>query len=166
MMAALAVAAGVVRVRRRHRHRRPSRPGVGHLVDQASLLELAVRGGMTLHAALRWCRAQLHPALGDEIEAVLRAATITGLSEALHTASGPSADLFRALARAVETGAALEATIAAVRERLEADAAADLAARMQRLPVKLVVPLALLMLPGLVLMLAVPALIDALSRFG
>lgn len=165
MIVAVAVAA-VIGHRGRFRRARLAPPAVEHLVDQASLLELAVGAGMSLHASLRWSQPHLHPVLGRETGTVLRGAAIGGLADGLRSATGPSAGLFRVLARSVETGAAIESTIVAFREQLEATAAAEAAKRLQRLPVKLVVPLALLMLPGLILMAAVPALIDALSRFG
>ena len=74
--------------------------------------------------------------------------------------------LLAPLARPAETGAALGPVLHKLIDDLEAEQLAAIEARLQRLPVKLVIPLALLMLPGLLLMIVAPALLDVLGRFG
>lgn len=164
MTAAFVVALVVVSLR----HGRPVRRrpvGPADLVDQATLLGLGVAGGMNLRSALEWSGRYLHPDLAATTATVLRTGQLHGLSDGLRSAEGVAVDLFRSLARAVDSGAALGQTIAAHREVLEAERVADLEANLQRLPVKLLFPLALLMLPGLVVMIAAPALLDAVARF-
>jgi tight adherence protein C len=146
--------------------RRPRRalPGAGDLIVLATLVSLGLDAGMAPGAAIAWSRPYLHPALAGEVTAVARRARLDGLTVGLRSAVGFGSDLFAALARAVETGAALTPVLDAYREGLAADARAQAEARLRRLPVKLVFPLALLMLPGLVLIVSGPALIDVLGR--
>ena len=131
-----------------------------------TLVSLGLDAGMTPAAAIGWARPYTHPALATVVTAVTRRAHLDGLATGLRSAVGPGSGLFGVLARAVETGAALAPVLDAYQERLEADARARSEARLRRLPVKLVFPLALLMLPGLVLMVTGPALIDVFGRFA
>lgn len=141
-------------------------PNAVAVADLSALLGLAVDGGMSLHESLRWSADFADASLRSELRLVLRKASHLGLARALRDAGGPAASLLRSLARPFDTGAAVAPVLVGLRERLEAEHLADVEARLQRLPVKLVLPLALLMLPGLLLMIVAPALIDALGRFG
>lgn len=145
---------------------RERRTGARELVDQATLIGLGVASGMNLYAALEWSRRYIHPILAAETQQVLRIARLRGLGDGLRSADGTGATLFRGLARSVDSGAAVGHTIAAHREGLEADHVAEFEARLQRLPIKLLFPLALLMLPGLVVMTAAPALLDVIDRLS
>lgn len=165
MTAAVALAAAVLLWRRPRIGHRVPEPAPGDVMALATLLVLGLDAGMTVAKALRWARPFVHSALAIEVAAALRRARLEGLSAGLRSTSGRSAELFRSMALAVETGAEVSPVLEAHRERLAADANADATARLRRLPIKLVFPLALLMLPGLVLMVAVPALIEALGRF-
>ncbi len=165
-MISVALLMGLLIVLGRGRSARDSLPTVEDLVDQTTLLALALQGGMSLHSALAWSRGYVHSQLRRETEAVLRAAYRSGLAAALAKSEGESAPLFRLLARSATTGAAASFIVESYGEGLEADANAAFEARLQRLPVKLVAPLALLMLPGLVVMIAGPALVEVLSQFS
>lgn len=169
MIVALALAALVLATgSRRRRPKRPryrSQAATGDLVALVTLLALGLDAGMTPAAAIDWARPYTHPALGTALATVTRRARLDGLATGLRSAVGFGSDLFASLARAVETGAALAPVLDAYQERLHADAHAAAEARLRRLPVKLVFPLALLMLPGLVLMVSGPALIDVFGRF-
>jgi tight adherence protein C len=87
-----------------------------------------------------------------------------GLATALTEANGPTSRLFGVLARAQVTGSsAMDAVASYVEEdrrqrRVQAREAA------QRLPVKLTVPLALLILPGFVLLTIGPTVIATFDR--
>lgn len=166
MIPALGVALLIVSApsRRPGRRRRRARPAAGDLIVLATLVSLGLDAGMTPGAAIVWARPYLHPALASGVTAVTRRAHLDGLAVALRASVGFGSDLFSSLARAVETGAALAPVLDAYQEGLAADVRAQAAARLRRLPVKLVFPLALLMLPGLVLMVSGPALIDVLGR--
>ena len=149
--------------RSRPRRRQPH-PTTGDLIVLTTLVSLGLDAGMTPAAAIGWARPYVHPSLAVAVTAVTRRARLDGLATGLRSAVGVGSGLFGVLARAVETGAALSPVLDAYQERLEADARAEAEARLRRLPVKLVFPLALLMLPGLVLMVSGPALIDVLGR--
>ncbi len=146
--------------------RRIRRAGGDEVLELAMLVALGIDAGLNLSSSLTWVRPHVHPELGAQLGSVLRAARLTGLATQLRAAPGPAAKLLAQVGRAVETGAALGPTLDSFVEQLTAQQRAEAAARMQRLPVKLLFPLALLMLPGLVLMLAGPALIEVLGRFA
>ncbi|NND04434.1 MAG: hypothetical protein HKN91_16785 [Acidimicrobiia bacterium] len=121
---------------------------------------------MTLNAALRWSLGHADRSIRPGVDALIRDSTRLGLAGALRAAEGPAAVLLNALARPVSTGAAIGPVLAGLRDRLESEYVAGIEERLERLPVKLVLPLALLMLPGLLLMIVAPALINSLSRLG
>lgn len=165
MTLALLVAAWLVAVTRSP-PRSLRRPSPNAVVDLCALLTLAVDGGMSLHGALRWSTSFSDSSLRPGLLQVLRSAGSLGLARALRGAEGPAGTLLRSLARPVDTGAALGPVLVGMRDRLEAEHLGEVEARLQRLPVRLVLPLALLMLPGLLLMIVAPVLINALSRLG
>jgi pilus assembly protein TadC len=84
---------------------------------------------------------------------------VSGLVTALQYADDGLRPVVAQLARAQRSGASLSG---AVRKMLESELAADKARRIARartLPVRLMVPVTLLMLPGLVLALYAPSLL-------
>jgi hypothetical protein len=94
-----------------------------------------------------------------ELELVSRIATISGLSDAVLATDGEMRAVLSQLARAQRSGAALADT---VRSMIEADIAAERARRVARartLPVRLMIPITLLVLPGLVLLFYAPSLL-------
>jgi tight adherence protein C len=132
----------------------------------AELVGLGLGSGMNLLHSLEWASRYSAPALRQQVRGTLRRARLHGLASELRSTDGLPADLFGLLARAVETGAALGPVVDGFIDQLATQIRLDAAARAQRLPVKLLFPLALLMLPGLVLMVAGPALIDVFSRLS
>ena len=145
---------------------RPTRSKEFPLAHLAALLEVAVAGGLSVFGALREVAALVGGEAAAEVNAALRAARSVGLAEALQSNHGPLAPLLRPLARPVRTGAAAQPVLSGLRRSIEAQQLTDLEARLERLPVKLVFPLALLMLPGLLLMIVAPSLLDVFSRLG
>ena len=88
-----------------------------------------------------------------------RAATVSGLTAAVDECRGPIRGVLAQLARAQRSGSAVADT---VRSMLDADIAAERARRVESarsLPIRLMVPIALLVLPGMVLMLYAPSLL-------
>ncbi len=166
MTAALGIAVLIVLQRPRRLRLRRWRPRAssGDLMALATLVALGLDAGMTPAAAISWARPYAHPALAAAVTTLTRRAQLDGLAGGLRSVTGLGADLFAALARAVETGAALGPVLGAFQEQVQAEARAAAEARLRRLPVKLVFPLALLMLPGLVLIVSGPALIDLFGR--
>ena len=94
-----------------------------------------------------------------ELRLAARVATISGLREASLLMSGEMKGVLSQLARAQVSGAALGDT---VRSMIEADIAAEKARRVARsrsLPVRLMLPITLLLLPGLVLLIYAPSML-------
>jgi len=97
---------------------------------------------------------------------VARVATISGLSEAVVVAKGELRNVLSQLARAQRSGAPLAET---VRGMIEAQVAADKASRLARartLPVRLMIPITLLLLPGLVLLFYAPSLLSLFEELS
>jgi len=94
-----------------------------------------------------------------ELAMASRLATVNGLTAALEECHGPIRALMAQLARAQRSGSAVADT---VRSLLDADIAAERSRRLERarsLPVRLTIPLTLLVLPGMVLLLYAPSLL-------
>lgn len=132
----------------------------------ATLVALGLNAGMSPARAIASAARFAHPELAQEALTLGRQARLAGLSSALRSADGSSAPLFHTIARAAETGAPMADALRSFADRMRAEARLAAQVRMRRLPVKLVFPLALLMLPGLVLMVSGPALIEVLGRFA
>ncbi len=127
-------------------------------------LMVGAAAGLSLQAALEEARSGLETSDAAELDRVLRDARRRGLAAALQSATGGLAPLLRRLARAQISGAPLITSIeeyAAEERRLRKAEAVE---RAQKLPVKLTVPLALLILPGFLLLTAAPAAVGFLTR--
>ena len=159
--ASAAAIAARARLRRRRLREEAARGDVTLLAD---LVALGLRAGLGLLEALRRAAPLVAPGLAAEVEGVLRAAGRSGSEAALAAAGGRAARLYRLAARAAATGAPLaEAVEAFAAERRHADHARAVEAA-RRLPVRMLVPLALLILPGFVVLAVGPALLEALAR--
>ncbi len=142
--------------------------GEGATADVAVLAEmvgLGLSAGLSLTQALMAARPHVHPDLEREVDGVLRRAARGGLGHALAAANGYGRGLYVVTARAVVTGAPLAAAVDSfVREAVAEQRSARLEAA-RRLPVRLMLPLALLILPGFVLLTVGPTVLTALERF-
>ncbi len=135
--------------------------------DVAVLTEtigLGLSAGLTLGQALRAARAYVHPELERELDGLLRRAAQGGLAQALADSEGYGRGLYVVMARAVVTGAPLVTAVDGFARELVAERHTNLLAAAHRLPVKLMVPLALLILPGFVLLTVGPAVLASLQR--
>lgn len=166
MMAAVVVAALVLALRPRRVRVKAATPTGPDLETLATLVALALDAGMSPGRGIALAARFTHPQLAREALTLERRSRLAGLSAALRTADGSAAPLFRTMARAAETGAPSADALRSFAERLRAESRLAAQVRLRRLPVKLVFPLALLMLPGLVLMVSGPALIEVLERFA
>lgn len=147
---------------RRDRLVRPdTRAGLDHL---GQVLYVALSAGLPVAAALEFAAGEVGPAEASEVRSVLRAARNQGLAFALAGTDGPAAQLFAALARAQVTGSSAIKTVASFVDEERRDRRARAAEAAQRLPVKLTVPLALLILPGFVLLTIGPTVIGTVQR--
>jgi hypothetical protein len=160
LLSAVAAAAWSLHARRRSGEGEP----VGDLQALSGALVVGAAAGLSLQASLARARAAVGPRHGSELEDVLRSGRQIGLAAALARADGTASPLFGRLARAQVSGAPLAATVAAfaTEERDARRAVAIEAAR--KLPVRLTIPLALLVLPGFLLLTAGPAAVGSIQR--
>lgn len=164
-MTTFLVGLGIVAIARRARlaallpHRPPPEPDV---LEVAGLLSVGLHAGLSLPAALLAASDALGPPANAPLLRVVREGRLLGIGHALATTPGVLAELFRRLADAERTGAPLLGTIGAYEREREAEARAELVARARALPVRLAIPLTLLILPGAVLALLGPTVVDLL----
>ena len=130
----------------------------------ARSLLVALSGGLAPAAALRTARRSLTSALGGEVDRILRDSTRSGLAAALLSAEGAGGRLFRQLGAAHLSGAPMILTLTALAKDLHESARAEAVQRARKLPVKMVIPLSLLMLPGFLMLMAGPAVLPSFRR--
>lgn len=164
MAGVLAGAFLVHRARRLQRLRSAERAVSNDLILLGELVSLGLSAGLPFLGAASLAGSEMSGEVADEVRAVMRTSQLTGASVALAAASGHTAPLFRLVARAVATGAPLGAGVAGfVLDARRARQATRIAAA-KRLPVKLLVPLTLLILPGFVVLTLGPALLSGVER--
>lgn len=131
------------------------KPPVTRLVLLLLLVEL--RSGLSVLAALQHVSASLPD--HKDLRRVSRVATVSGLTASISHGGPDLRQVVAQLARSQRSGGSLSST---VRHLLEQDLAEERTRRLAKarsLPVRLMLPVTLLMLPGLVLMLYAPSLI-------
>ena len=149
----------------RARKTRLSPPGRAAGLDHlGQVLFIALSAGLPVAAALEFAASEVGPVEAAEVRRVLRTARRHGLSPALAAADGGAGRLFAVLARAQSTGASAVKAAASFVDEERKDRRAGAAEAAQRLPVKLTVPLALLILPGFVLLTFGPTVIATIQR--
>ncbi|HEY5727477.1 MAG TPA: type II secretion system F family protein [Acidimicrobiia bacterium] len=164
-VAAAALAWGGPKVRRIASRRRAAADVEDQVELLAELLAVGLSSGWGFSQALDWAGGRLNDPVRSEVAAVTRRMHHEGVA-ALDGAGGHAADLYRLVARALATGAPLvDAVDGFAADRMQMRRQRTLTAA-RRLPVILVFPLALLILPGFVLVTVAPALIAALERIG
>ncbi len=160
MMTTLVVLLGVVGIYTAKRRRSGGRtaphiPPPLRLVLIVLLVEL--RSGQSVLGALQRASAALPEHLG--LRRVTRVASVTGLTNAVGHAPVELRTVVSQLARAQTSGSSL---VGAVRRLLDDDLREERARRLARvraLPTRLMIPVALLMMPGAVLLLYGPSVI-------
>lgn len=121
------------------------------------LLLVGLRSGLSVLAALTEA-SQALPGY-TSLRTVSRVASVSGLVSAMPFADGRLRPVVAQLARAQRSGASLSGS---VRRMLESELAEDRSRRIARartLPVRLMIPVTLLMLPGLILLVYAPSLL-------
>ena len=139
---------------------RPRRPRAAPVPARLVLIVILIeiRSGRSVLAALHGAAVRLPG--HTELTRVARLAAVAGLSASIAAAPRDLRPILSQLARAQRSGASLTGT---VHRLIEADLADERAARMARarsLPARLMIPVTLLMLPGLVLLIYAPSLIS------
>lgn len=154
----LALAIGIVAKLGSLRRLRPISPPIRPVL---LVLLVELRAGRSTLAALQQA-ASVFPAHRD-LDLAARLATVKGLTSSVDDCRGEIRTLVAQLARAQKSGSAVAD---AVRSMLDADIAAERSRRLERarsLPIRLTIPITLLVLPGLVLLLYAPSLLRLFS---
>ncbi len=135
-------------------------------VALAELVGLGLSAGLSFVTALEAAGCEVGPPLADEVHDVIRRSRHRGIAAALEESGGAAQRLYLLAARATVTGAPVaDAVRAYVAEQRDDDRTRALATA-RRLPVQLLFPLALLILPGFMVLTVGPALLGALERLG
>lgn len=142
------------------------RDETGDVVVLADLLVLALTAGLSLRASFETARRHLGPGLASRVEDLLADMDRVGVAPALSSTEGSLADICRVAAGAAASGAPVAAAIAGFATTRRHMDHAERSAAARRLPVRLLLPLALLILPGFVVLAVGPALLQALARLG
>jgi tight adherence protein C len=132
----------------------------------ADLVVLAVGAGLSLRAAVGEAAVHVVPDLRIEAEELMTAMDRDGVGPALALAGGRLAGLGRVASAAAASGAPLAGAVGAYASTLRHADHAAAVERARRLPVRMLLPLALLILPGFVVLAVGPAVLQSLARLG
>lgn len=155
-------ALGLVRARSRLAVRRPSSSGSDDLSLLVDLTGLGLSAGMTFPAAAAAGADQVAGGLAGEVRRTLRRRT--SAAEGHPAPVGVTSRLFTVVDRALVTGAPMLPAVTGLAASLRSEERHRRIAAARRLPVKLLFPLALLILPGFLLLTVGPALLAGLDR--
>ena len=150
------------RVLRARRLARERAEGEIELLTHSMLIGLS--GGLAPAAALAFSREALRSGLGDEVDMILRRSVQEGLAASLLSSTGVGGRLFRQVGAAHLSGAPLGLALAGLAAEHRAAARARALETARRLPVKMVVPITLLMLPGLLILMVGPLVLPSVVR--
>ncbi len=125
----------------------------------ADLAAIGLSAGLTFSGALTAAAEHVSEETARSVRRGLRSGTGEG-------AQGAAKELFALADRALVTGAPLLASIDGYAHSLRRDERAAAVERARRLPVKLLFPLALLILPGFLLLTVAPAFLAGIERLG
>ena len=165
----VAFAGAVAALAVRHRavdRRRAGAAVTGELAVLAEVLAIGLTAGMAPAEALAFASQRLESELAVEVETVRRGMARSGAAAAMSGAGGAAGRLYVLIGRAMASGAPVLAAVERYGEERRAEDRAAREAALRRLPVLLAFPLALLILPGFVLLVVAPALAGALERLG
>lgn len=125
---------------------------------------IGLSGGLSPAGALALARESLSSSLGQEVDSVLRQAVKGGLTPSLMNATGTGGRLFRQVGAAHLSGSPLELALTALAAEYREAARSSAVEKARRLPVRMMVPLTLLMLPGLLILMIGPLVLPSLAR--
>lgn len=148
--------------------RRPKPPASSTVADLARLLSIATAAGLPLATALEVVVDELSGDVQLGVRRVVRSARTVGLTAALLEAADLGS-IAPALARAHSTGSPLSQTLDAHLTAHGAERVSRALEAARTAPVRVMVPLALLLLPGFTALVVGPTLLDHVidvTRFG
>ena len=152
------------RWRRLRQQRRLERAADGDVGVLGELVLLGIRAGLTFVGSLKAAASHLATPLRVEVEAVVRRSRQKGSVESLVTAEGRGSELYALGARAVLSGGSAVTAVRLFVDEQRADERAKALADARKLPVRLLFPLALLILPGFMVLTVGPAVLTAVQR--
>ncbi len=148
----------LIRRRLRIRRRPPNRE-----LDLARMLLVGLASGLTLSGALELAGSEMEEPTKTAVSDLLRRARASGLSAALAETEGILEGIASHLARAQVTGAPVFEAVTTFVARVEAEERARRLHRAKTLPIRLMIPVSLLLLPGFLLVVMGPTIGDQLS---
>lgn len=162
-----AVAAGAIVGIRQARRIRSMRTDSGE-ADRDTMLALELVGlgvtaGLPFRNAAALTAAQIGGPIGDEMARALRNVA-AGYPPSI--GSDELSRMFSIATSSESTGAPLEDSLTAHASERRRESATAAKERLAKLPVKMLFPLAFLILPGFILLTVVPPLISGLSKLG
>ena len=125
---------------------------------------IGLSGGLSPAAALALSREALRSSLGEEVDLVLRCSVQDGLTNSLLNSTGVGGRLFRQVGAAHLSGAPLGLALNSLAIEQREATRVRAVERARRTPVKMVIPLTLLMLPGLLILMIAPLVLPSLVR--
>jgi hypothetical protein len=125
------------------------------------LVSLATTAGLPFHAAVSLASREIGGPLARDLDRAVSRVN-SGLDHAL--VDGPFARAFDAARRSSVSGARMGDSLVALAKEIRAQDAAAEREQIERLPVKLLFPLAFLILPGFVLVAVVPSILSGISQ--
>lgn len=156
----------VARFRRSARLAATRRAEAAGALEAAELLGLGLTGGLSVAAAHRLALDHAPHAVAPALRSLVSRMSEQGITAALDADSGPLAGSSAVLAAASASGApvipALHAHVVQEHHRRHTEAVE----RARRLPIRLLIPLTLLVLPGFVLITVGPTVADSLARLA
>jgi tight adherence protein C len=160
----IGVVAGVVLVRRWRvivRARAVAIDERRNVLLALDLVSLATVAGLPFHTAVSLGAREIGGSVARDLD---RAGTrvSAGLDHAM--SDGPFASVFDAAQRSELSGARMGDSLVDLAKEIRADQAAAERERIERLPVKLLFPLAFLILPGFVMVAVVPSIVSGISQ--
>jgi len=153
------------RIRHLGHRRTADRSADAEVAVLGELVALGLAAGMTFVEALRRAGTELTSQLRTEVDGVVRSIQRDGSSLVLETATGRARRLYVLAGRAMITGAPILDAVEMFVDESRAAERSRRQAAVRRLPVTLVFPLALLILPGFVIVVLAPAMLGSLQRF-
>lgn len=138
----------------------------GEVDEQVLVVELVAMGlsaGVPFEDAVEESARHVSDVTANRLRACLRRSRFNHAST---EPSDPIARMFAIVSESQDSGASAFQQLTAVVEQVRSDREAALDQRLERLPVAMLFPLALLILPGFLLVAVVPAVIGGISRLG
>ena len=129
----------------------------------ARLLLVGLSAGLPLQSALTHAHPELRDGLASDVAGVLKRSRVAGLAAALTSVAGPGSRLFSLVAGSVVSGASVAPVLVGFLHERAADEKAARMARARRLPIRLTIPLTLLILPGWVLLFVDPPFVQGIA---